>query len=180
MEKKEYTLRCKTCGNTCRVQGTKEELEKWMDTMFGICPAGGNHCEIGNKRDYLEVVGESEQLSRIPTKKEVLTKLLERVQQRKPTLIVGLDNPDIPTIHSFCPREYRDSIAHCGFGFFEGKTEKGTFSFDAGGAMVQCNFEGGSLSWTPLRVENDAILELLGYNFHKIEVALQTELEKAP
>lgn len=177
--KKECTLKCEKCGNTCRVQGTKEELEKWLDTMFGICPAGGNHCEIGNKRGYLEVVGESDRLSRIPTKKEILTELLERVRQRKPTLIVGLNNPDIPTIHNFCPKEYRSSIRHCGFGFFEGKTEKGTFSFDAGGAMVHCEFKEGRLSWTPLRVENDGVLELLGYDFKKVEAALQETIENA-
>ena len=176
--KKEYTLKCKKCGNTCQVQGTKEDLEKWLDTMFGICPAGGNHVEIGNKRSYLEVVGESEQLSRVPTKKEILSKLLERIQQRKPTLIVGLDNPDIPNIHNFCPKKYRDSVAHCGFGFFEGKTEKGTFSFDGGGAMVHRSFKGGSLAWTPLRVENDAVLELIEYDFAKIERALQAEIQK--
>ena len=171
--KKEYTLKCEKCGNTCRVQGTKEELEKWLDTMFGICPAGGNHCEIGNKRSYLEVVDETEQLSHVPTQKEVLTKLLEMVRQRKPILVVGLNHPDVPTIHNFCPKEYRGSIRHCGYGFFEGKTEKGTFSFDGGGAMVHWEFKEGRLSWSPLRVENDGVLELLGYDFKKVEVALQ-------
>ena len=161
------------------MQGTKEELEKWLDTMFGICPAGGNHCEIGNKRSYLEVVEESEQLSRIPTQKEVLTKLLEMVRQRKPILIVGLNDLDVPTIHNFCPKEYRSSIRHCGYGFFEGKTEKGTFSFDAGGAMVHYEFKEGWLSWSPLRVGNDGVLELLGYDFKKVEVALQRMIANA-
>lgn len=157
------------------MQGNKEELEKWLDTIFGICPAGGNHVEIGNKRSYLEVVGESEQLSHVPTKKEILSKLLARIQQKKPILIVGLDNPDIPNIHNFCPKRYKDSVKHCGFGFFEGTTEKGTFSFDGGGAMVHES----SLSWTPLRVENDGVLELLGYDFSKVERALQAEIKDA-
>ena len=145
--------------------------------MFGICPAGGNHCEIGNKRSYLVVTGESDELSHIPTKREILGLLLIKIRKRNPILIVGLDNPDIPTIHNFYPKEYKESIRHCGYGFFEGQTEKGEFSFDAGGAMRHHEFEGGWLSWSPLRAADD-VLDLLGYDFEKVEKALQNEISE--
>ena len=143
--------------------------------MFGTCPAGGNHCEIGNKRSYLEIVGESDELSHIPIKREILELLLREIHKKNAILVVGLDNSNIPTIHNFCPKKYRESIQHCGYGFFEGQTEKGEFNFDAGGAMKHHEFEGGRLSWSPLRA-SDEVLSLLGYDFDKVERALQDEI----
>ena len=110
-------------------------------------------------------------------KKEVLTYLLmEWLEKGNPVLIVGLDdsNPDIPTIHNFYPRKYYESIEHYGWGFFEGKTEHGTFSFDAGGAMHHHRFDGGGwLSWSPLRTSNAEVLKDLGYDFNRVKSALK-------
>jgi len=108
------------------------------------------------------------------TKKEVLATLLQKVEQGEPILIVGLNDSRIPNIHNFYPRKYYDSIEHQGFGFFEGKTEHGTFSFDGGGAMSHYTLdEGGWISWSPLRTENPEVLNDLEYNFEKVKTTLK-------
>lgn len=108
------------------------------------------------------------------TKKEVLALLLQKVEQGDAVLIVGLNDPRIPDIHNFYPKKYYTSIEHCGFGFFEGKTEHGTFSFDAGGAMDHYNLEGGGwISWSPLRTQNPEVLKDLGYNFEEVKKTLK-------
>lgn len=76
---------------------------------------------------------------------------------------------DIPDIHNFYPKKYYKSIRHLGFGFFEGRTEHGTFSFDGGGAMRHIQGEKEWISWTPLRVENEKVLEDLGYNIEVVK-----------
>ena len=179
MEKSEYIFRCKICKGEVHAQAkSKEEVETWLDQQFGICPAGGNHVELGLKRDYLELVRVSDELSHIPTKKEILSELLEKVEARKPILMVGLEHPDIPTIHNFCSKEVHQTVNHCGLGFFEGHTKHGTFSFDAGGAMRHHRFEDGTwLSVTPLRVDNEEVLRDLTYDFAKVEQALKEVLE---
>ena len=136
--------------------------------------------ELGNKRDYLEFVGDSDKLSPVPTKREILEKLLQKVREKKAILVVGLNNPDIPTIQNFCNKEIHRTVRHCGFGFFEGSTEQGTFSFDAGGAMIHHQFPSGThLSWTPLRATAE-VLEVLGYDFQKVENALEGEIQSLP
>jgi len=176
---KEYVYRCKRCGNTVKAQGeTDEDFEKWLDTQFGICPAGGNHVELGNKRDFLEFVEESKALAHVPTRKEILTQLLSQVEQGSAILIVSSPPvSDVPTIHNFCTPEVHKTVQHCGFGFFEGRTEKGSFSFDGGGAMTRYSFPEGYLSYSPLRASEE-VLDELGYSLAKVSEALQTEINK--
>jgi len=117
------------------------------------------------------------------TRKEVIEYLLNKVKSKEPILVVGLNNENIPDIHNFYPKKYYESINHCGFGFFEGKTEHGKFNFDAGGAMNNWNSKSSgkyeSISWTDLRVDNVEVLRDLGYNFNKVELALKKELGKS-
>jgi len=129
-----------------------------------------------NRKTGYDLIGVFHNGHMVSVDSRVANKLiLEALRNRgmEELLVVGLNHPDVPTIHNFCPKKYSCSIRHCGYGFFEGKTEKGAFSFDGGGAMVHCEFKEGWLSWSPLRVENDGVLELLGYDFKKVEVALQ-------
>ena len=94
--------------------------------------------------------------------------ILERLERGEAVLLAGSGTSGIPGIHSFYPQKYYSSIEHCGFGFFEGKTENGKFSFDGGGLMRHVQAGEGEdmkyLSWTPLRAER-AVLEDLGYDF---------------
>lgn len=114
----------------------------------------------------------------MPTKAEVLSKLLKMVKAEQPILIVGLEDKDIRSIHNFCSKEIRESVRHCGFGFFEGNTPAGKFSFDAGGARQRATYCGGSVAWTPLRASPE-VLQDLNYNFEEVATALQREIEKA-
>lgn len=115
------------------------------------------------------------------TKKQVLQWLLEKIKTEKPYLIVGTDNPKMPDIHNFYPKEYYTSIRHLGFGFFEGKTEHGTFSFDAGGAMRHFRFQDKTwLSISPLRTENSQVLQDLKYNFETVKEELEKLLALQP
>ena len=108
------------------------------------------------------------------SKKQVLEDLLERVNERKPIIIVGLEQKEIPTLHNFYPKKYYESIRHLGFGFFEGRTEHGKFSFDGGGAMRHYDFkEEGWLSWSPLRTDNAEVTKDLGYDFERVKQALR-------
>lgn len=117
------------------------------------------------------------------TMKQALKDLLGRLQN-DPILVVGLGDR-IPNIHSFCPKQYRDSIKHLGFGFFEGSTEHGTFSFDAGGAMGEIRIDeasswslgGHSLAWTYLRVDHPDVIKDLGYDTETVKAELQKLLE---
>jgi hypothetical protein len=107
--------------------------------------------------------------------------LLQKVEQGEPVLIVGLNDPRISTIHNFYPKKYYESIEHRGFGFFEGKTEHGTFSFDGGGAMHHYDLDDGVfLSWSPLRADNGEVLKDLGYDCEKIASVLRDIINKLP
>jgi len=107
--------------------------------------------------------------------------LLQKVEQGEPVLIVGLNDPRIPTIHNFYPKKYYESIEHHGFGFFQGKTEHGTFSFDGGGAMNHYNLDGGGwISWSPLRSENPEVLKDLEYDCEKVASVLRGVINKLP
>jgi len=99
---------------------------------------------------------------------ETMLSLLERGQ----SVLVANDSYGLPTIHDFYRRDpeksegYYKSIKHCGFGFFEGRTENGEFSFDGGGPMRHVSAgsygEKGyeSLSWCPLRAEAEVLRDL--------------------
>jgi len=113
----------------------------------------------------------------MPTKREVIEHLLKQIEQGKPYLIVGLDHPDIPTIHNFYPKKYYPTIEHLGFGLFEGRTEHGFFHFDAGGAMCHNHFDNGEwISYSSLRVQSGEVLKDLGYDFEKVTKALKSLL----
>jgi len=115
------------------------------------------------------------------TKKEVLVMLLQKVEQGESVLIVGLDDPRIPNIHNFYPKKYYESIEHQGFGFFQGKTEHGTFSFDGGGMMCHYDLDGGGwISWSPLRSENPEVLKDLEYDFEKVKTVLKEIISQLP
>jgi hypothetical protein len=109
----------------------------------------------------------------LTTKKEALKELLEKLEHGSPLLIVGLNDERIPNIHNFYPKKYYESIQHCGWGFFEGCTEHGKFSFDGGGAMHHVELEDGWLSWSPLRVENGEVLKDLDYDCQKVANVLR-------
>ena len=111
-------------------------------------------------------------------REEAIEELIEKVRDGQAILVAGLENPQVPTIHNFCPEKYRPSIRHLGFGFFEGKTEHGEFSFDAGGAMREYRGKGWWIAWTPLRAEK-AVLEDLGYSHEKVEEGLRNEKERS-
>jgi hypothetical protein len=116
------------------------------------------------------------------TRREVLEHLLEKLEKGEAVLIVGLaDDKRIPTIHNFYPKKYWESIEHHGWGFFEGKTEHGTFSFDGGGAMIHHSWNDGKsprwISWSPLRA-NQEVLKDLGYDCEKVATILKNIIPK--
>jgi len=121
---------------------------------------------------------------------ETILSLLEKGQ----AVLVASDEHGLPTIHNFYRRDpekgdrYRKSIKHCGFGFFEGETERGEFSFDGGGAMRHVSTgrydEKGrrlsgtpyeSLSWCPLRTSPE-VLEDLGYDVDAVKQIVKAKL----
>jgi len=107
-------------------------------------------------------------------KKQVLEHLLSLIKRRKAVLIIGLEHKDIPTLHNFIPNEaIHKTVKHCGFGVFIGRTPNGEFSFCGGGAMTHYSFgEGDWLSYTVLDVENEKVLQDLGYDFERVRKAL--------
>lgn len=113
------------------------------------------------------------------TRKECLEELLEIVQDGWGCILVvsNVEIPNIPTIHNFYPKKYCDSIKHYGLGLFGGRTERGEFSFDAGGAMHNLQYDGGYLAWSPLRASAE-VLKDLGYDIKKVERALKAEIER--
>jgi len=62
---KEWRLKCRVCGGVVKGQGTKQQLDEWMQQDFGECPAGGRHVELGKRKDYLELTDVSDELSKI-------------------------------------------------------------------------------------------------------------------
>ena len=62
---KEYKARCKVCGAIYRLQGTKEQLEKYLSSVGWMCTLG-RHVELGSIGQYLEIIGESDELSPLP------------------------------------------------------------------------------------------------------------------
>jgi len=105
---------------------------------------------------------------------EVLRKLLRKLEAGTPLIIVGLGDPRIPNLHNFHPEKYRGTVRHLGFGYFEGETEHGKFSFYAGGAMTHYHFDNGEwLSYSPIMVDSPEVLKDLGYDFNRVIQALR-------
>jgi len=116
---------------------------------------------------------------------ETMQLLLEKGQ----AVLVANDVYELPTIHDFYRHDpeksegYHKSIKHHGFGFFEGETEHGKFSFDGGGAMrhVSAGSYGEedyeSLSWCPLRAEPE-VLEDLGYDVDAVKQIIKAKLNQ--
>lgn len=118
-------------------------------------------------------------------KKTILERLLEYIRQRKPLIIVGLDNKrlgDKVTLHSQhlgigVEGRFWKSVKHLGFGCFEGRTPHGKFGFEGGGAMSHYSFPGGSwISYSVMTVENEEVLNDLNYPFEDVEQTLQQEI----
>ena len=113
-------------------------------------------------------------------RKDILQNLLSKLERGEPVLIIGLNRECVPSIHNFYPKKYYGSIQHRGWGFFEGRTEHGTFSFDGGGAMQHHHFEDGTwLSWSSLRVDNPEVLKDLEYDCNKVAVILREVIEES-
>jgi len=62
---KEYRAKCKICCANYVLQGTKEQLEKYLSTETFMCEPG-RHVELGPVKAYLEIISESEKLSQLP------------------------------------------------------------------------------------------------------------------
>lgn len=113
---------------------------------------------------------------------ETILSLLEKGQ----AVLVAADRHGVPTIHNFYRRDpersdrYHKSIKHCGFGFFQGRTEQGEFSFDGGGAMRHARASDGGegyewLSWSPLRASPEVLTDL-DYDIDAIKQIIKAKL----
>jgi len=91
---KEWRLKCRICGGVVKAQGTKGQLDEWLEGLFGDCPAGGRHVEIGSRKDYLVVIGCSDELSEVKRWKPDPSKTYVNIHE-------------IP------------DLKHCGFGVFK-------------------------------------------------------------
>jgi len=86
---KMWSAKCKKCGETARFQGTREELEAYLDQESFHCNPG-HHMELCGPRVYLEVdydnPGEPEEL---PTDEQVLADLKTRYRWAGDTKALG-------------------------------------------------------------------------------------------
>jgi len=94
--KKEFILECE-CGAKYKFQGSKENLEEYMDSQTWMCELG-RHTELGKKEDYLTIVEEREELSESP----------EIEQKRK-------NEYTVPELQ----KEFGTTLTHIGFGMFK-------------------------------------------------------------
>lgn len=105
--------------------------------------------------------------------------LMASVHEKEPVLFAGSFGSilDDYTIQAF-PRRWHDTVSHLGFGCFEGKTHRGKFSFDGGGAMMRIqNGEGKHVfSYTRLRAEPH-VIEEMEYDFNAVCLALKEMLQ---
>ena len=92
---KEFVLECK-CGARYRFQGTRKDLDEYLDSMTWMCDIG-RHVELGRKRDYLSVVEERDELSGEPE--------IEPKKENEYT---------IPELQE----KFGTSLEHIGFGMF--------------------------------------------------------------
>jgi hypothetical protein len=61
---KEFELKC-VCGSIYKVQGTKEQLDEYLNSQTWTCDLGWI-VELVKKSDYLTMIGESDKLSPKP------------------------------------------------------------------------------------------------------------------
>ena len=118
-----------------------------------------------------------------PEIRAVWEKLLSYLEDGEAVLVVAKGHIEgVPDIHNFYRKnpekadQYWRSIKHCGFGFFEGRTEHGEFSFDAGGAMRHVQSGDEWISWSPLRASAE-VLKDLEYDFDSVKAAIKRILE---
>jgi len=126
-------------------------------------------------------------MSRGYTKLEVLKHLLTQIQNRKPLIIVGLNNKTLEdkiSLHSQhlgigINGRFWKSVRHLGFGVFTGKTPNGFFGFCGGGAMSNRRFKDKSyIGYTVISIDNEEVLKDLNYPFDLVEKELKEEIAK--
>jgi hypothetical protein len=105
--------------------------------------------------------------------KDIFIKLLEVVNEGVNILTAQEIHKDIPTIHNITGK-YHSSVVHMGWGYFEGATEKGKFTFCGGGAM---NRIGDSFAYTSLDGSKEVLADL-GYDIDKVKKALVELIER--
>jgi len=94
-EIEEFILECE-CDAKYRFQGTRKELDEYLDSMTWMCDIG-RHVELGRKGDYLSVVEERDELSGEPE--------IESKKENEYT---------IPELQE----KFGTSLEHIGFGMF--------------------------------------------------------------
>lgn len=107
---KEYEAKCKACGSVYKLQGTQEQLEKYLDFQGWMCEQG-RHCELGKIGDYLEIMSESEELSPLP-----------EIEPKKPG--------------EYEVSELPNDLEHVGFGMFRNKDGVWDYRLGPGGERL--------------------------------------------
>lgn len=113
--------------------------------------------------------------------REAWETMLSYLEEGRAVIVAG-DDHGLPTLHNFYKQnpetveQYRKTIKHLGFGYFEGKTDNGMFEFNGGGAMHSVRAEDDHyFSWSPLDASPE-VLEDLNYDFEKAKEIIRTEL----
>ena len=101
---KEYEARCNVCGSIYKLQGTREQLERFLSRQGWMCELG-RHVELGSIGQYLEVVSESDEPSPLP-----------KIEPKKQ--------------NEYEVRELPKGLHHIGFGIFE--NEQGIWDYREG------------------------------------------------
>ena len=94
-EIKEFILECE-CGARYRFQGTRKDLDEYLDSMTWMCEVG-RHVELGKKKCYLKVAEERDELSEEP-----------EIEPKRD------DEYTIPELQE----KFGTSLEHIGFGMF--------------------------------------------------------------
>ena len=117
-ERKEYRYECKKCGAVLRLQGTKEQVEAWLDQKFFDCP--GRHVEITSPRNYLTFVEAVEITEKPKTAKEILQGLMERYGDHNPENWLHLGSIEKAKELGIESLNSVKGLEHTGFGDFAG------------------------------------------------------------
>ena len=115
-EEKEYHYKCSKCGFIYRLQGTKEQIEKWLNQKFFDCK--GFHMELGSPIDYLEYIKSVEISERAKSSKEILNELMEKFEDSDPNnwFLLGAKEK-AEELGILCLHDIKD-LHHLGFGTF--------------------------------------------------------------